>query len=379
MNQNQYARFEGRYFDGKTSREYHVDGQFEDTGLRFHADGLENEEFWSFDTIRRLPDQAADKGVVIHPEGHIGRLIIDNPVSASIVERRAKNLDKREVNHAMRRRAMWWGGAAVASVLLILFVIIPSLANQLAKMLPLEREVALGRAAMSQIESFLTFGKDDDDEDGGLTCSSTAGDAALVKMTERLTATFDNPYPLDVRVFDHPMINAFAVPGGHVVLFNGLLQAADTPEEVAGVLGHELGHVINRDPTRLTLRSGASAGILGMVFGDFAGGAAALIVAERLIAANYQQDAESEADLFAIEALSEAGLPTAPFGGFFEKLAGEYGDDESLMSHIASHPSLQGRADAAKAADTIGGKDFVPVLTQAEWTALKSICDTPQN
>ena len=62
-------------------------------------------------------------------------------------------------------------------------------------------------------------------------------------------------------VRQHKTINAFAVPGGNVVLFEGLLDAARSPEEVAGVLGHEVGHVMNRDPMRLNLRSAGSVGI----------------------------------------------------------------------------------------------------------------------
>jgi predicted Zn-dependent protease len=193
-------------------------------------------------------------------------------------------------------------------------------------------------------------------------------------MTARLADHIETDYEFKLRVFNHEMVNAFAVPGGHMVLFDGLLQASDTAEEVTGVLGHEMGHVVNRDPTRLALRSAGSAGIVGMVFGDFVGGAAAVIVAEQLVAANYAQDAESKADIFATETLTKAGLPTKPFAGFFLKLKEKYGDDEGLLSHIASHPALGDRADAAIAANVVPEDDFVPVLTETEWAALKAIC-----
>jgi predicted Zn-dependent protease len=236
-------------------------------------------------------------------------------------------------------------------------------------MIPVEKEIALGRASLKQIEQLLGYG-----EDKSLTCTGVKGQLALDKMTARLTAHFDSPYPLDIKVFNDEMPNAFAVPGGHIVLFDGLLKMADSPEEVAAVLGHEIGHVINRDPTRLTLRSAGSVGILGMVFGDFAGGAVALIVAERLIAADYSREAEADADSFAHNLLQDAKLPSAPMARFFEKLKDKYGDGPKLLSHIASHPDLQGRADAANNADVIGEGSFDAVLSASEWKDLQGMC-----
>lgn len=364
-----YETFEGRYFDGQSSVEHKVTGRFSSRDLSFNADSLEHEVIWQYQDLRELRDQVTGKGITVHVTGEPGRLTIADSHSASVVQRRAQHLGKRDHDMRAYKRVGMWAGGAVASVLLILFVIIPALANQLADLLPVEREVALGKSSLNQIERIFARSGD-----GDLACTDEKGTAALEKMTARLTAHFDNPYPLNIQVFDHEMVNAFAVPGGHVVLFDGLLQAADTPEEVAGVLGHELGHVINKDPTRLTLRSAGSVGILGMVFGDFAGGAAALIIAERLMAASYQQDAESNADLFAHEVLAKASLPAAPFGDFFEKLKDEHGEVKGLISHLASHPDLGERAEEARRADSIGAESFVPVLTDEEWADLKNIC-----
>jgi predicted Zn-dependent protease len=263
---------------------------------------------------------------------------------------------------------VWIGGAA-ASVAVIMLVILPALANQLATLIPVEREAALGRVALGQISNFLGG------EAVDMTCSNPAGKRALDKMTARMVGQAEIPYDLQVMVFDNEMINAFAVPGGHVVLFKGLLDAASTPEEVAGVLGHEVGHVIHRDPTRLMLRSAGSVGILGMVFGDFAGGALALVVTEQLISAQYAQDAEANADAFAHRLMAEAALPAKSFATFFKTLKDKYGDTQGLLSHLASHPNLEGRANAALAADVIGDGTFDPVLSSAEWDDLRKICD----
>ena len=84
-------------------------------------------------------------------------------------------------------------------------------------------------------------------------------------------------------------------PGGRLVFFRGLLEEAENPDEVAAVLAHEIGHVVYRDPTRDALRSAGSLGVLGLLFGDFAGGTVALFIANQLINASYSQAAEARA------------------------------------------------------------------------------------
>lgn len=324
--------------------------------------------YWGAKDLRELQDQAGSGGIVLsHSEFPSARLVISDKGAADMIRKVGVNLGRQDRAPGTWRKVMGWGGAAVGSVVLLIFVIIPALSDTMAGLIPAEQEAALGRGTLRQIENLL--GADED----GLACSTTAGDAALAKMTRRVLGDLDPGYDLNVQVFDNSMVNAFAVPGGNIVLFQGLIDASDTPEEVAAVLAHEIGHVVKRDPTRLALRSAGSVGILGLMLGDFAGGALMLILAERLIAASYSQEAEAAADRFAFDRMRAAGLPVEPFAVFFEKLQAEHGSTPSLLSHLASHPDLAARAAAARdAAQDIG--DFTPVLSPSEWDALKTIC-----
>lgn len=363
----------GKYFDGASARAHRVtvrlDARDGVQGLVIDGAG-DAPLFWPLEALREVGDQARDEGIVLHPVGQsAARLVLPHGEAEAVIRAVAPKLSRREVSRTMWRRLALWGGGAVASVVLILFAIIPALSDTLATMIPPERERALGRQALNQIGRFLGG-----EGSEAMTCTRPDGHAALQKMVARLTREHHAGQPLDVRVFRHPMVNAFAVPGGHVVLFEGLIAAAESPEEVAGVLAHEIGHVAHRDPTRLALRTAGSVGILGMVFGDFAGGALALVLAQRLMAADYTQAAEAAADAFAHEMLGAAGLPTLPFANFFLRLRAEHGDTEGLLSHLASHPDLASRAERAQAADRIGPEGFEPVLTQAEWAALRAIC-----
>lgn len=363
----------GHYFDGNSARAHDVQVSL----ARRHGaqvlviSGYGGDDIlWPASELREATDQARDEGIVLHlGQDGVARVIVPHGEAEDAIRAVAPDLGKRRVTRRMWRNIALWAGGAVASVLLILFVIVPALSDTLATMIPVEREKQLGKQALNQIGRFLG-GKDGD----SLTCKNPEGLAALDKMTARLMANQKLEYDLDVRVFDHGMINAFAVPGGHVVLFEGLLKAASSPEQVAGVLGHEIGHVAHRDPTRLSLRTAGSVGILGMVFGDFAGGAVALVLAERLMSANYTQDAETNADRYAHRLLADAKLPAQPFAQFFILLRDKYGDRKGLASHLASHPNLAGRAAEAEGADTVGEGSFEPVLTAEEWAALRNIC-----
>jgi Zn-dependent protease with chaperone function len=364
-------RFEtsGQYFDGETAVSQHVSVEITGSGVSFVlADGTSQE--WPMVNLRCQQDQARDAGMILDLEDETeARLIIKDRAATKFLWNLPNNLTKRTVSSSMKKRVLFWGVGAIASVGLILFVILPALANTLARYIPIEREIALGKYTLSQIE----WAVSDGDED--VVCRDPAGEAALKKMAARLKDNFETDYPLEVRVFRNDQINAFAVPGGQVVIFNGLLEEADSPEEVAGVLAHEFGHVVNRDPTRLSLRSAGSAGILGMVFGDFAGGFAALAVAEAMISASYSQDAETQADAFSHELFARAELPSVKFADFFNVLIDKHGEGGGMLSHVSSHPDLAARAKAAVEADVIGQKPFDPVLTASEWSDLKKICE----
>ncbi|QUJ75727.1 M48 family metallopeptidase [Sulfitobacter albidus] len=321
---------------------------------------------WPLRDIRRLDDIAGNDSMVLRwTNDPMARLHLRNPD----VARAMPHLTRRAPPKGRLRLAAW-AGAAVLAVALQIGVLIPLLADRLAVFVPPAGERALGEATFAQIRQALAG--------TGLpplaTCDYDPGLAALDKMVRALGADPDAEDGPTVFVLDHEMVNAFALPGGFVVFFDGLIDAAESPNEVAAVMAHELGHVVNRDPTRHALRSAGSIGILGLMFGDFAGGAVVLFLTEQLISARYAQDAETGADTYAYGALEEAGISPAALGDMFARLRDEYGDTEGVVSHFVSHPTLGSRIDAARAAADPDAS-YGDILTDAEWANLKAVCD----
>lgn len=363
--------FAANWVDGQTAALLPVRVDLDDAArvLRIWHDGAELVG-WPYDSLRALPDQSdPDMLIIGSSDDAAARLMVRGAEPRRLVRSRSPLLNRRN-SHVRKRSILGWGAAALGALALILFLLLPFMADRLAGYLPPGGEKALGDATFEQVRAAF-------DQTGFAPlslCEDTAGLAALRKIEDRLTAEMDLATPLTVHVLDHPMVNAFALPGGYVVFFRGLIEQAESPEEVAAVFAHEIGHVDARDPTRIALRSAGSIGVLGVVLGDFSGGLVVLLLAQQIVQADYTKEAEAAADAFAHNALLRADVPPDAIADMFERMRVLYGDDEGIVQHFASHPALGDRIAAARDA-TPHGFDGRPLLVSEEWQALRSICD----
>jgi Zn-dependent protease with chaperone function len=370
----------GRFFDGESGQRLDVDLAVDTAAqtLRLtHPDLPMGSQYWPLDAIRALADHARADQLVLSLRADASldsalivtaRLTLDDPDMISILSRLCPNLRRRDTARGTARKVTIWVGSAAAALGLMIFVILPALANSLATLIPIEREVAYGKTVVNQMERLLGGMSA-----GALGCTNEAGRAALDTMTSRLTAAGDLKYDLNIAVFDHEMVNAFAAPGGQIVIMRGLIDSADSPDQVAAVLAHEIGHVEARDTTRNALRAAGSAGLLSLVIGDFAGGSAVLVVAEYTLSASYTREAEMQADQFALDMMAASGTDAAALGTFFDSLAGIESSMPDLPVYLSSHPETQDRADAARDFAQTQGRT-APILNDAEWAALQNIC-----
>lgn len=371
---------EGRYFDGESGQRLTVALDLDTAAghLRLsHPDFPGGAYIWPLMGLRSLADLATENRMVLSlAKDHAvdsalietARLTLRDPAMIEAVQNHAPNLKKRDLPQGSGRKIVTRIGLAVGALALMIFVILPGLANTLANYIPIEREVAYGRSVVEQMERFLGGTKAK-----GLTCSNPEGVAALDAMTTRLTDAAEVNYDLNIAVFNHKMVNAFAAPGGQIVLMRGLIEKAESPDEVAAVLAHEIGHVEARDTTRAALRTAGSAGLLSMVLGDFAGGSAVLVVAEYTLNASYTREAEGKADQFALNMMQASGTDAGALGTFFDRLAGLEAGGPGLPVYLSSHPDTKERANAARefAEGQTGTK---PILDDTQWQALKDIC-----
>ena len=172
--------------------------------------------------------------------------------------------------------------------------------------------------------------------------------AALEEMTHRMTAQIpDNPYKFEVTVVKSDVVNAFALPGGYVVVFTGLMKKAESGEEVAGVLSHELNHVLQRHGLERMVKSLGLMAVAAIVFGNQQGLVGMMKqLGVELFTLKFGREQETEADLTGLLLLQRAKIDPAGMITFFERLSEK---DEGRMEWLSTHPMSAARADRLKA------------------------------
>jgi Zn-dependent protease with chaperone function len=164
----------------------------------------------------------------------------------------------------------------------------------------------------------------------------------------------NNKFPFTFQVVNDKSINAFALPGGPMFIHTGLIAAADNEAQIAGVMGHEMGHVVLRHGTNQASKqnlisipaalAGAVVGNNGGLLGSLANAGINLGASSVLL--KFSRSAENEADLFGARLMSAAGYNPLELAHFFEKLEAESGKGSNLTQFLSDHPNPGNRVKA---------------------------------
>jgi beta-barrel assembly-enhancing protease len=203
-------------------------------------------------------------------------------------------------------------------------------------------------------------------------CTTPAGQAALDKLTARLSAAAHAKF--NVVVVDWSLLNAFAAPGEQILLTRELVQNARSSDEVAAVLAHEMGHGLERHPEAGVVRMiGISAAIELMTGGS---GGALSNIGLMLATLSYTRSAEQQADDHSYRILRAAGISPVGIRDFFKR-AGELEEKSQVAKTIGQFDILRTHpqsAERVKRALLQPAYPTTPALDDAEWQSLKQIC-----
>jgi predicted Zn-dependent protease len=247
------------------------------------------------------------------------------------------------------RRQKWGARAVVLAVFLLIFGGLAGLwlskdhlVNAVAKAVPVDWEISLGDKLFNQIKG------------GKRILEDTNLNAQLAAITTPLLEGIqDSRYPLKFHIVEDSTLNAFAVPGGNVVIHSGLLLAADSPEEVAGVLAHEIAHVNRRHSIRGVISSAGLYVVLQAFLGD-ATSLLAVIASNGafLIDRKFSRDFEREADSTGWEYLVRSNIDPRGMIEFFKKMQAEEkktleklpgGGAAATLTFLSTHPATDER------------------------------------
>jgi predicted Zn-dependent protease len=346
------------YFDGTSSRRHLVR-----LALNERLEIKNGEAMlatWPFADIRRADGAAGILRLGCLSAPSLARLEIRDPAIAAQVSSRCSRLEDGVAGRHGVAAIVGWSLAAAASIVAVVLFGVPLVADRLAPLVPEAVERRIGDAGEVQIEAAF----------GGKTCGNPAGQAAFNKLVGTIIQASGVQTPIRAAVLSTPVPNAFALPGGRVFLFSGLLAKAENADEIAGILGHELGHVRQRDGMRNVIHNGGASFLIGLLFGDVTGSGALIIASRSLVAASYSREAEEGADGFAIDVMHKLGRPTKPMGDLIFRITGKEADNS--LSIVANHPLTEDRLKRMSEENRppVGP----PLLTADEWSALKAIC-----
>jgi len=341
-----------RLYDGRSARPHAVTARLVDDRLLLSADGAQLWS-WRLAAMHILPG-GAQPGFA-HADDAEARLVVEDAVLARHIAAAVRAHGR----PARLRRAGFVaavGLAVPAALAALLWWGVPLAARPIAALVPASWERALGRQAVERIAGEAPA------------CTAAAGRAALDRLVGRLLPRGLAAADLHVRVIARPVRNAFAAPGGEVVLFAGLLAGAGSAEEVAGVLAHELAHVRLGHPMQRAVQVfGIGLAVQALTGSDTLAGAAGSAATHLLVAA-YSREDERAADRMGLETLAEAGIAADGIAAFFR---GNAGRGDGPPAWLSTHPPDAERLAAIERALALGGG---PAMSEADWRALKAIC-----
>lgn len=340
----------GIYYDGATSKPYTIELEYGPGYLQFYyTDSLGNQikrnvpakniQNWLIagsNTVIKIGDFPYQ---TIQIEG-----ILDQAAIADHDPQRAPVYRQSFDYSSGKSLSLMFGlFIAMAVFLVSLYIwVVPWVAVQIAVSSPPSFDKTLGDPTAAEIKKNITDNK---------------------KATELLNE-FAQELKLDTSKF-HPKltvitdetVNAFALPGGNMFFYSGLIQKMESPEELAGVLGHEWGHVVNRHSVRQLVSNLSAFVIVSAVLGD-AGGITAVIIenADAITRLSYSRNMESESDDYAIEVLHKNNLDPMGVSKSFTRLKESSkpilidSTEVNIPEFLTTHPDIESRISTTKEA-----------------------------
>jgi Zn-dependent protease with chaperone function len=280
------------------------------------------------------------------------RELASHPALASTPQLAA--LRSRQRRATVRRSVGWtavWIVVLFPVLLLLAFLWqADRIAAAAASRVPIEQEVKLGNQAFEQMRGSLEL------QDSGPAYE------AVQTLGQRLTK--GSKYRYRFHVAKNDAINAFALPGGIIVVHTGLIQATRRPEELAGVLAHEIQHVEQRHSLEALVKDLGLRGLWLLVTGDIGGGVLGRAALE-LTSLTFSRGAEQEADQRGFDLLVENGIDPSGMADFFIVMAEQAGPTPPPL--LSTHPASQDRErDLRRRLAAVRDRTFEP-LQMGSW------------
>jgi predicted Zn-dependent protease len=360
--------WEGYYLDGKTALRQRATIRLLRTRLEIapHNGGA---VWWPYSEIRQTQGAYAGQEIRLEHGEHLPEVVlIQDPAFLTSLQRLAPEMAGRFHDPGRRRVRTSLTVFAALAVIGITAAIylwgIPGVASAVTPYVPTSWEARLGRTVSDHLAP------------ENKRCVEASRMQAIEKIANALLVPLQkSPYNFTVAVVNHPSVNALAAPGGYVVVFRGLLEATESPEELAGVLAHEFQHILLRHSTRALLRHASTSLLVAAVTGDISGAMAFGVEGARLLGElRYSRQDEEEADREGLRLLVAAGIDPAGMIAFFETLERKHGSASVLPPYLSTHPTPEKRIQKLRSLTPPTPAVTTRLLPGRDWREIRNLC-----
>ncbi len=359
---------ETKFYDGRSSKTHTVSVVLHGSTLQISDENRSTLASWSLNSIK----------VVDMPEGHLPATITSTTMPEARLQlaedKGWKYIKSRLPRSAFKRSVpihigtlLGYGGMSVGAIIAI-FYLFPSVIGSLAYFVPLSWQKTLGQHAVTSIVG------------DSKTCVAPDGVQALDKIASKLKTQMKRDIDYKIFVIDNSwMPNAFAAPGGYVIIYKKVIADAGSPEEVAGVLAHEMSHVDLRHATKSIIVDMGLSFFLTLMIGD---SGSFSDIAKFFSQMSYSRHDETEADMNAKQIMERVNIDPRGLQAFLmrihdmEKTVDEFLKLDEIkgseyLEYFSTHPNTDKRI---KALVVDNNNTYPAVLNDREWQNLKTIC-----
>jgi Zn-dependent protease with chaperone function len=362
-----HTDLEGYYLDGRTAIRHRVAVRLTPLELQIVLENG-NTLSWPWKEIRQPKNFYGDERIRLERGGDTPEVLL---VPGSLLLKKWKDIspDGKGRFHAPARRKKWalavlFSALGAAGVLTGLYLWgIPTLASFIAPHIPVSWEEHLGQSVVNSLAP------------PAKQCPDSARQRRVEEIVARLASAVPRaPYTFRVIVVSHPSVNAFAAPGGTMVVFQGLLEKTHSAEELAGVLAHEMQHILRRHATRALLQQVSMKVLLAAAVGDAKGLSYGLEGVQTLGLLRYNRQSEEEADREAIRMLTASGIDPRGLLVFFQTIQKESEKSPKLPSYLSTHPDPEERIQRLSALVAGAPVSSPRLLPDYDWKDIYGFC-----
>lgn len=326
-------KFEAAYFDGNSSQIYHVTAEITEGTIQIYHENemiiwdvnkiiFQESYFNRHNTVLKYGEKFPYTSLELNSEVFQETLLKFNPYL------KIKNTDIKFFQNLSNKSIIGIALGCIGLILLTYFVIIPNLAEFIATKVPVSYEVELGEGIYNQMSPDFEV-----DEEKTL---------AANEFFQELN--IKSNYPVQITVVNSPVKNAFALPGGHIVVYDEILQSMNSEDEFAALLSHEYSHVALKHTTRSLFRSLGTYMVLSIILSDVNGIMGVIIEnAHNVKSLSYTRSLEEEADKNGLELMLQAGVNPQGMVNLFRHLKEPDNSSLEIPEFLSTHPLLDER------------------------------------